>query len=94
MSTTSLKLPDSLKTRTVAAAHREGKTPHAFMVEAIEYAATAAEQRAEFNADAIAARKATQKSGKGYAVEEVHAYLRDRILGKKTTKPKAKTWRG
>lgn len=94
MSTTSLKLPDTLKQRTVAAARRAGKTPHAFMVEAIEQAASAAELRAQFGADAAAARKATLRTGKGYAVEDVHAYLRDRIAGNKTPKPKAKAWRG
>ena len=39
MTTTSLKLPDELKQRAVAAAERIGVSPHAFMIHAIEQAA-------------------------------------------------------
>jgi predicted transcriptional regulator len=94
MSTTSLKLPDDLKERAVAAARSQGLTTHAFMVEAIRQAATASEQRSRFIAEAEAARKAMLKSGKGYDASEVHAYLRDRIAGKAKNRPKAKLWRG
>ena len=93
MSTTSLKLPDALKQRAVAAAQRQGLTPHAFMVQAIEHAATAAENRARFVAEAEAARKALRKSAKGYAADEVHAYIRNRLSGKASARPKAKSWR-
>lgn len=94
MSTTSLKLPDELKRRAVKAAKKQGMTPHAFMVSAIERAATAAEQRASFVAEAEAARKSMLKSGNGYRADDVHAYLRDRVAGKKPARPKAKSWRG
>jgi predicted transcriptional regulator len=93
MSTTSLKLPDELKQRAIAVAQEQGVSPHAFMVQAIERAATAGEQRASFIAEAQAARERTLASGKGYDVAEVHAYLKARIAGKKSTKPKAKSWR-
>ena len=94
MSTTSLKLPDELKQRAIAIAQDQGVSPHAFMIQAIERAATAGEQRAGFVAEAQAAREQTVKSGKGYDADEVHAYLKARITGKKSTKPKAKSWRG
>lgn len=94
MSTTSLKLSDELKRRAAAAAQRQGLTPHAFMVAAIDSAASAAELRATFLADALAERTAMLQSGQGYAAEEVHAYLRNRASGKKPAKPKAKPWRG
>lgn len=93
MSTTSLKLPDELKQRAVVAAQKQGITPHAFMVRAIELAATMAERRADFVAGAEAARQAMLKSGKGYAADEVHAYLRNRASGMDSAKPKAKSWR-
>lgn len=93
MSTTSLKLPDELKQRAIVAARRQGVTPHAFMLNAIAQAATAAEHRARFVAEAEAARKAMIKSGKGYDSDAVHAYLRSRVLGKKSTRPKATSWR-
>ncbi len=93
MSTTSLKLSQDLKNRTAAVARAQGLTPHAFMVGAIEQAAIAAERRAGFVADALAAREVMLKTGKGYAVDEVHAYLRNRIAGKPAKRPKAKSWR-
>lgn len=94
MSTTSLKLTDELKQRAAAAAQDQGVTPHAFMVAAIESATTAAERRAGFVADALAARTAMLESGQGYEADEVHAYLRSRVAGKKSPRPKAKPWRG
>lgn len=93
MSTTSLKLPDELKQRAAAAAQKQGISPHAFMVHAIEQAAMSAERRASFVAEAQAARDETRVSGKGYDADEVHAYLKARIAGKKSTKPKAVSWR-
>jgi predicted transcriptional regulator len=92
MSTTSLKLPDELKQRAVAAAQTRGVSPHAFMLQAIEQAATAAEQRNSFVAEAKSARAEMLKSGKGYAADEVHTYLKARAAGKKSAKPKAKSW--
>ena len=93
MSTTSLKLPEELKQRAVAAAQRQGVSPHAFMVQAIEQAAASAERRANFVAEAQAARKQMLRTGKGYDADDVHAYLKARIAGKKPAKPKAKPWR-
>ncbi len=93
MSTTSLKLPEDVKQLAVAAAKQQGVTPHAFMVDAIRAAATNAERRTQFVADAIASRKEAVKSGKGYAAKKVHAYLRSRAQGKSAQKPRAKTWR-
>ena len=94
MSTTSLKLPADLKQRAIAAASKQGVTPHAFMLNAIAQAATAAEHRADFVAQAGAARKLMLDSGKGYDAEAVHTYLRNRASGKKSTRPKAGSWRG
>jgi len=93
MSTTSLKLPEELKQRAVAAAQRQGVSPHAFMVQAIEQAAASAERRANFVAEAQAARKQMLRTGKGYDADDVHAYLKARIAGKKPAKPKAISWR-
>lgn len=93
MSTTSLKLPDDLKERAVAAAKRQGITTHAFMVEAIKMAAKNAEDRVLFVDEARAARKAMLKSGEGFDAGEVHAYIRVRAAGETTARPKAKPWR-
>ena len=45
-STTSLKIPDSLKARVTAMAAHEGKSAHAYMVEALEEATRLKEERA------------------------------------------------
>ena len=91
MSTTSLKLPDELKQKASAAAMDLGVTPHAFMVEAIRKATLAAEKQAALINDAEAARAATLKSGLGYAADEVHQHLRDRIQKKMDAASKKKT---
>jgi predicted transcriptional regulator len=92
MATTSLKLSDELKQRTIALAQKQGVSPHAFMVDAIEHAATAAERRAGFVEQALAARADMLKSGKGFDAGEVHTYLKARIKDRQATKPKAKSW--
>jgi predicted transcriptional regulator len=94
MTTTSLKLTEELKQRAVAAAQRQGLTPHAFMVAAIEQATSAAEHRAAFIAEAERAHREMVESGLGYDADEVHSYLRDRVSGKRSPRPKAKPWRG
>ncbi len=93
MATTSLKLPDEIKQRASTAAQRQGVTLHAFMIGAIEQAALAAETRAQFIQEAVDARSAMLKTGKGYAAGDVHAHLRGRIAGNKRPRPKAKSWR-
>lgn len=90
MPTTSLKLPDDLKTRAAAAAKVRGVTTHVFMLEAIRETATATEQRARFVPDARAVRKAALKYGVGYDADEVHKYIRDKIAGRVARRPKAK----
>ena len=93
MTTTSLKLPEELKARAIAAARLRGVTPHAFMVEAIRQTAESTEKRARLVADAAATRDRARTSHKGYAPEDVRAYLTARIAGKKPRKPKMKSWR-
>ncbi len=92
MSTTSLKLPDELKKRAADAAQQLGISPHAFMVSAIDQAATATERRAKLLADAKAARDEMLETGKGFAADDVHAYLKAKASGKKAAKPKARSW--
>ncbi|HSW13569.1 MAG TPA: CopG family transcriptional regulator [Solimonas sp.] len=91
-STTSLKLPDDVKERAIAAAQHQGVTPHAFMVDAIRLAAIAAEKKAEFVSQAQSARRESVQTGKGYPAADVHSYLRLRAKGKSAPKPKAKSW--
>ena len=93
MATTSLKLPDDLKQRTISAAEQQGISPHAFMVSAIEQAAHAAEQRSSFITDALAAEQEVLASGKAFAAEDVHAYIKARLNGENPERPPLKPWR-
>ena len=86
--TTTLKLPAPLKARIVPLAESAGKTPHAWMVAALEAQVTLAEMRAAFIAEAEAAAAATDAGGPLYAAEDVRAYILARAAGKKVRRPK------
>jgi predicted transcriptional regulator len=90
--TTTLKLPESLKKRIAPLAESAGKTPHAWMVEALETHASLAEKRRAFIADARASMKEVGKTGLAYRAEDVHRYLRARASGKKPPRPKPVRW--
>jgi len=90
--TTTLKLPENLKKRIAPLAESAGKTPHAWMVEALETQAALAEKRKAFIADALAAEKEVEKNGLVFRAEDVHRYIRDRAAGKKSARPKSVKW--
>lgn len=90
---TTIKLPEDLKARIAALLEGTEKTMHAFLVEAIEAQAGAAERRRSFIDSALAARAATLASGKGFAADEVHSFALARAAGKKARRPRAKSWR-
>lgn len=90
---TTLKLPPELKDRVKAVAEGTGRSPHAFMVEAIEQQTALAEKRREFVAAALAADREFERTGKGYALEDVAEYLRARVAGKPVRRPRLKRWR-
>ena len=90
--TTTLKLPDNLKKRIAPLAESAGKTAHAWMVEAIETQATLAEKRTAFVADARAAEAEVERTGKVYAFDDVHRYMRALASGKKARRPNSVKW--
>ncbi|HEX5394552.1 MAG TPA: hypothetical protein VFW68_14815 [Rhodocyclaceae bacterium] len=85
---TTLKLPEDLKARIAPLAQASKQTPHAWMLEALEKQAAQMEQRADFVASAQAAADAYDQDGVAYSAEDVHAYLRAKLAGSKTRKPK------
>lgn len=93
MSATSIKLPKELKERVIAAAKEAGQSPHAFMLNAIEQQTRLAEARRAFVQDALEARETMDVSGLGYEGAEVHAYLAERVRGRRIRRPKPKPWR-
>jgi predicted transcriptional regulator len=90
MATTTIRIPDDLKARVAAAAKREGKTAHSFILEAIAEKAEQEERRSDF--DAVAERRFAEivASGKTVPWSEMRAYLEDRLAGKTTRRPVAK----
>ena len=87
--TTTLKLPEELKARITAAAQASGKSPHAFMVEALETQARLAEMRQSFINDAIASAAEVDAGGALYAMEDVQSYILARTAGKAAKRPKS-----
>ena len=90
---TTLKIAADLKRRVVAAAKAADKSPHAFMLEAIERQTRLDEERRAFVADAVAARTEALTSGEGYAAADVHRYLAARVRGGRVRRPKVRKWR-
>lgn len=90
-STTTLKLPEELKTRIAPLAKSAAKTPHAWMVEALETQARLAEKRQSFIADALASAAEVDAGGSLYAMQDAHTYISALAAGKPAKRPKPVT---
>lgn len=86
--TTTLKLPEELKSRIAPLAEAAGKSPHAWMIEALEERVVKSEAYAEFLAEAIEAEKQMLESGEAFDADDVFAYLRDKVAGRPVKHPK------
>lgn len=89
---TTLKLPRELKARIAKVAKKSAKTPHAFMVEALERETAREEKFASFVEEARAADRGIDQGDEVYAAEDVHAWLDRLARGEKAAPPKP--WRG
>ncbi len=85
--TTTLKLPEPLKARIAPLAKAAGKTPHAWMIDALEAQAALAEMREAFIAEADASAADVDAGGPLYAAEDVHAYIAARAAAKPARRP-------
>lgn len=85
---TTLKLSEELKGRITDAAAKTGKSPHAFMVEAIELHTALAERRAEFVGSALTAEQEVAQYGLVYDGDEVISYINARLEGHKAARPR------
>lgn len=85
---TTLKIPDDLKARISALAEAEGKSPHAYMIEALERQAERAERRQKYLAAGDEALREYQRTGIAYAMEDVERYVVALAEGCKVSKPK------
>ena len=93
MTTTTIRLEDKLKARVAAAAQREGKTAHAFILDAIAQTVEQAELDAEFQRVAEARWTKVLETGKTVPWTDARAYLEARALGGRARKPAARKLR-
>lgn len=85
---TTLKLPGTLKEQVAKLAEDAGKSPHAWMVEAIEAQAKEAGKRRAFYAEARRSRAEYEYTGVSYRAEDVHRYFLARASGRRVRKPR------
>jgi predicted transcriptional regulator len=87
-SPTTLKVPDDLRGRLAAQAEAEGKSAHAYMLEALKEKADRADRRREYLSAGAAALAEYQHTGVAYAMEDVEQYILGIAAGKKPRRPK------
>ena len=82
MSTTTLRVDESLRERIVRLAGALNQTPHSFMVEALAEKADEAEWKLALQKEAQRRDKAMQKAGTGLEWKDVKQRLNDKIAAK------------
>jgi predicted transcriptional regulator len=87
-SPTTLKLPEDLKARLAAQAQAEGKSTHAYMVEALAEKVDRAERRREYLAAGALALEEYERTGIAYAMEDVEDYFIGIAAGRKPARPR------
>lgn len=90
MTTTTIRLPDALKSRVAAAAKQMGTTPHGFILEAsAEKAELAelAERRASFDAEAEQHYARIVATSKTISWDTMRGYLEGKAAGKAVRRP-------
>ena len=86
--TTTLKLPEDLKERIAPLAEAEGKTAHAWMVEAIALQADVAERSKTFRDEGRSRLHAFDQNRAVYRAEDVRRYFTALASGRKAARPK------
>lgn len=90
MSTTTIRIDDELKERVAMAAARVGKTPHAFILEAIAQNVEQADLDAQFHRLADARWANVLATGQTVPWDEARAYLESRVRGEQPSRPTAR----
>jgi predicted transcriptional regulator len=94
VSTTTIRIDDTLKARLSAAAESAGTTTHAFILEAIERTVEQAEQEREFHELADARWTRLLETGKTVSWDEAKSYVAARVRGERPSKPTARKPKG
>lgn len=87
MATTTIRIEDELKARIAAAAERAGKTPHAFMLDAIADTVEQDEQDAAFHRLADARWAKLLQTGLSVPWDDAKAWLEARARGERPARP-------
>ena len=90
MSTTTIRIDDDLKARVAAAAERAGKTPHAFILDAIVQTVERVEVDEDFSRVADERWAKVLATGKTVPWDQAKAYLEARASGERPRKPVAR----
>jgi predicted transcriptional regulator len=90
MPTTTIRIEDELKARVATAADREGKTTHAFILEAIAQTVEQVELDDDFHRIADARWAEVLATGKTVPWADARTYLEARSRGKRPRKPVAR----
>ena len=90
MSTTTIRIEDDLKARVATAAERTGKTPHAFILEAIVQTVEQTELDDDFHRLADERWAVVLTTGKTVPWSDAKTYLEARAQGKKAQRPAAR----
>jgi len=90
MPAVTLKLPEDLKKRINDLAAASGKSPHAFMVDALTAQTAREELRRAFVASALEARQQVARYSQVMEAADVHKWLLARARGGKAARPRAR----
>ena len=90
MATTTIRIDDALKARIAAAAERAGKTPHAFMLDAIAETVEQIELDEAFHRVADERWTKVLTTGKTVPWDDAKAWLEARSRGERPRKPIAR----
>jgi predicted transcriptional regulator len=93
MSTTTIRIEEELKQRLAAAAELSGKTPHAFILEAIAQTVEQVEIETAFDRVADERWSRMLDTGKTVPWDATKAYLEARARGDKARRPAARAFK-
>ncbi len=90
MPAVTLKMPEELKKRINDLAAASGKSPHAFMIDALAAQTAREELRGAFVASALQARQEVARYGQVMEAADVHKWLLARAGGGRSARPRAR----
>lgn len=90
MSTTTIRIEESLKERIAVAAERLGKSPHAFILDALSDAVERIELDEELHRLADERWAALLQTGESVSWSDTKTYLQARVQGEKSPRPSAR----